>query len=622
MSTMVFDEAGSRYYETGISRGIFFPIDGSAGVPWNGLVAVAVDPTGGEPEHYYHDGLKFMDRILAEDFQGTIQALTTPKEFEPCEGIRPLKGSFGGKTFFNQRRKFNMAWRTEIGSDEGERIAYKLHIAYNCLVQPAGRNYQTISDNTSMDLRTFVITTTPACGRYSYFVFDSREGDLTALENTLYSGVLPRCWELGSLTAALDGDEGGPAGDPTEDCPSLLVDFEEFNPGQSFDAEEFVSLDDFEAWTITGTINNGMDILELPATGAYAANDSAASEVGTGDILADGDDATYITSADGDLGYTIALPSLVGYVPGCEFELHIRASITGGINEDDPTNLDADMQVHISTDADGDDTIGGFSDGTDEGMGFSLTDVEGAIVDYVIPLSMDAWVDTTLDDVVTALEAGAYLNVVGASNNNFDTTPEVRVYEASVVMINATDQDRWLRTSAPDENAYLEGHVRDASHVDLQLQTRFTLDFKLLELVHDDTATPQNQDLMKWDMSGEDSDPGVIRIESFEPQLPIINWLNDSEVSNANLGMSLELNKWYRMTLVWGSESTSMVLFDREANLGIPGTSVAIFNVTSPRAFAKLSGGMIVGETKTYELVLDNFGIETYCHTSGEGSES
>ena len=456
--TLVWDDSGSRYYETGVSMGTFFPIDGSAGVPWNGLISVNLDPQGGDHEAYYFDGLKYMERLLAEDFQATIQALNTPKEFRACEGVREYAP--GVMTEMNKRDKFHMTWRTEISSDEGESIGHKIHVAYNNLVQPASRTFQTIADTTTMDIRNFVITATPACGRHSYFWFDSREYDLTALEAQIRAGHLPKCYELATYVTPAGGGGGGL--DPDFGCDYLLEDFEDYTHGQVV-ALSVPGLGNMEV-NIHGLINNGLDIIELPAVGAFAANDSAASEVGTGDILADGDDATYITSADGDLGYTVALPPLVGYVAGCALELHIRMSITGGVDPDDPDNLDADAQVHISTDADGELTIGGFSDGADEGMGFTLEAVDGTIVDYVVPLAMDAWVDTSLDDVITALMAGAYLEVVAVSNNNpdpADTPIEVDIYEMSVVMLNDTDQDKFLRAESTEDQGYVELIIRD-----------------------------------------------------------------------------------------------------------------------------------------------------------------
>lgn len=500
MTTMVWDEAGTRYYETGVSHGIFVSIDFTTVVPWNGLVAVNLDPQGGDHEAYYYDGVKYMERILAEEFQATVQSISTPKEFEPCEGIRESLPNI--KTHFNKRDKFHMAWRTEIGNDEGDAIAYKWHIAYNCLVQPSSRAYSTIADSTTMDVRSFVITSTPACGRHSYFTFDTRDVDVTDLETQLFSGVLPKCYELGTVVGpAGGGGGGGTPADPDFGCPSMLEDFEEYFPGQTVDDNK-VSDDGIQETSVYGVINNGLDITTLPASGDFAANDSAASEVGTHPVLVDDDDATYITSADGDLGYTVGLPTLVGYVPGCTLELHIRMSIDGDVNPDDPDNLDADAQVHISTDAGGDDTVGGFSDGTDEGMGFALTDVSGTPIDYVVPLKMDAWVNTTIDDVVTALAAGAYLNVVGATNNNPDTAPStVNVYEASVVMVNSSESSRCLRGDSNNPTDYMsvqQGMYESDLSAYLTGSLTAEIDFKVDVVGQNDDVEGYLQQVIDW----------------------------------------------------------------------------------------------------------------------------
>src|SRR5262249_33358118 len=141
--------------------------------------------------------------------------------------------------------------------------------------------------------------------------------------------------------------------------------------------------------------------------------------------------------------------------------------------------------------------IGGFSDGTDEGMGFALSAVDGTIVDYVVPLSMDAWIDSSLEDVVAALKAGAYLNVVGASNNNPDTTPSVVVYEMSLVMLNATESSKSLRVEHPDDNnGGIEHHIYSTGTSDVYASCTWTVDFMLSPRVWDDSYSGYEQDPM------------------------------------------------------------------------------------------------------------------------------
>lgn len=586
MTELVWDATGARYYETGVSRGIFFPISGAVGVVWNGLVSMAMDPQGGELEQYWFDGVKYMDRILAEDFQATMQTISTPKEFEACEGIKT--SAEGVKTSFNKRDKFHMSWRTEIGNDLGLVAGYKLHIAYNCLAQPSSRNYQTVGDTQSPDTRTFVITATPACGRDSYFWFDSREYDLSALETQLKQGILPKCWELGGLITPLDPD--APGVDPDSGCPSILEDFNEYFPGQLVNEAPKVSGDDTMETYIYGKINNGLDVITLPANGTFAANDSLATEVGTGTILDDDDDATYVTSADGDLGYTYALPQLVGYVPGCRFELHIRMSISGDVSEDDPDNIDADAQVHISTDAGGDITVGGFSDGTDEGMGFALTSVDGTIVDYVVPLEMDSWVDKTIDDVVAALKAGAYMNVVGASNNNFATTPEVRVYNASIVMLDDTDREKALRVRTPDDVAYVEQHVyEDTTRVsDLVASHTVYADFIVKEVPDEAAASGFTQQIYETSGATGTYNPGTLYVQ-LSADLPILNFFDHTGTSVETA--PLTLNLWYQIQVDSEWDRVYIKVYDR-SNKEIILEHEDVFN-QSPNVYAKHGAGMV-----------------------------
>ena len=613
MTTLVWDESGTRYFETGVSRGILWTpalLKASLpGVPWNGLVSIALDPQGGEAEHYYFDGVKYMDRVLAEDFQATIQFIQAPNEFRACEGVREYKP--GVMTEMNKRDKFHMAWRTEISSDEGQSVAYKWHIAYNNLAHPAGRAYQTIADTTTMDIRNVVITATPACGRHSYFWFDSREYDLTALEAQLNEGTLPMCYELATLVVPVSGGGGGETADPDAGCENFLVDFENYIHGQTLTAEDYVEGTTKEAF-ITGVINNGLDIIELPAVGAFAANDSAASEVGTGDILADDDDATYITSADGDLGYTVGLPPLVGYVDGAALELHIRMSISGGVNPDDPDNLDADAQVHISTDAGGDDTVGGFSDGADEGMGFALSTVDGTIVDYVVPLYMDSWVDTTLDDVVTALETGAYLNVVAVSNNNSDpadTPIVVNVYEAKIVMLNDTDPDKFLRPF--DSACYVDQFIYDTGTTTLVASSTTTVDFKIKQIPLDVSFDGYQPAITEWGGLLTRDYYLEVSVVGTEAKLELRKFPSDTVLAD----LVLENNVWYTVETYWGwtdaeikvwkrdDESKTLLLHETHATTnGDPGC-----NVRHHPGFAGSSEA-------TFEVDIDNAEMQVHCN--------
>lgn len=579
MTELVFDDTGARYYETGASKGVFFPLTGGAYV-WNGLVAVNLDPIGGESEEFWYDGVKTMERDKPDKFQATIQAVNTPREFDVCEGVYQTVP--GMKTHFNKRIRFHLVWETKIGNDESPNHATKLHIVYNALVKPTPASYQTLTDVTTPDVRSFVISAMP-CGSTPYYTFDSRDGSYAALWAQILLGNLPTCTDLAALIGVVPPNE-------EIDCINIVTDFNSYNPGQILD--EDLEVDETEVF-IEGVINNGLDIVEFPVDGAYDANDSLAEVVGAGDVLADADDATYIKSTEADLGYTLALPLLTGgYGVGTTFELHIRASMTGDINPDDPDTMNAEAQVHISTDADGELTIGGFSDGAQEGMAFRLSDVFGTIVDYVIPLRMGAWIHTDINDVVAALEAGAYLNVLGASNFNPDPAldpPEFRVYEASILMLNSTDGDRYLRPDATSGVGFTEKHIRTVPGGSTDQETAFTtyVDFKIKSVPSDDTYDGVVVNIVEF----EGDVPGTLKIEMVGA-IARAAWYDEGSVL-ADVAFDLIEETWYKARIYWTWGTANIKVWARDASSVIYLIDRTVLPSTTPTAQAKHNTGKV-----------------------------
>lgn len=551
MTELVFDAAGERYYETGASRAIFFPHTGGAYI-WNGLVAVDINPQAGEVEEFWFDGAKTLERNKPLKFQATIRTVNTPREFDICEGTIPVVA--GMKAHYNARTRFNLVWMTKIGNDEDENHAFKLHLIYNALTAPADRSFETVTDIATPEERSIQISAMP-CGATPYYTLDSRDADLTTVVNTIYSGTLPSCFDIASLI--------GTPTPPTEEeeCVNIITNLNNYNPGQPLD-EDVVSGD--TEVLIYGVTNNGLDIYDIPANGVYAANLSAATVVGSGAVLADNDDATYISSAEGDLGYTIKLPKLTGgYVPGAKFELHIRMSIDGGINPDDPDNMDAEAQVHIATTSDADDTtIGGFSDGAQEGMAFKLSDVEGNIVDYVIPLKMDSWINSNVEDVAAALQDEAYLTIVGASNFNPDTSllpVEVRVYEASIQMLNSTDTERYLRARSDESVGWIETHVYESGTTDLEAAFTKYVDFKVLDIPVDTGYAGETIRVVS--LPGDV--PGRLEVD-MDGEILYLKWYDQGSVVTPDVTVEIDYNTWYTARLYWSWESANLKVWARE----------------------------------------------------------
>lgn len=150
MSKIVWDKAGERLYEIGLDHGVCYVQDTigayQAGVAWNGLTSVSESPEGGESNKQYADNIEYLNIRSKEEFKGTIEAYTYPKEFEVCDGIvEPVPGVKIGQ---QARRPFGFTYRTKIGNDiEGTDFAYQLHLVYGCTVSPSEKSRETENDS-------------------------------------------------------------------------------------------------------------------------------------------------------------------------------------------------------------------------------------------------------------------------------------------------------------------------------------------------------------------------------------------------------------------------------------------------------------------------------------------
>ena len=75
MSKLTWDGTGERFYQSGVSHGVFYPVAVSgygAGVAWNGLTSVNESPEGAEATHLWADNIKYATMRSAEDFKFII----------------------------------------------------------------------------------------------------------------------------------------------------------------------------------------------------------------------------------------------------------------------------------------------------------------------------------------------------------------------------------------------------------------------------------------------------------------------------------------------------------------------------------------------------------------------
>lgn len=164
MAKLVFDELGKRFYETGVSNAVLFvqADDGSysRGVAWNGITAANESPSGAESNDQYADNIKYLSLTGAEKFEGTIEAFSSPKEFDECDGMATIAK---GVTAHQQNRKaFGFAFKSILGNDvKGNEYGYKLHLWYGCKAAPSERSHATVNDSPEPQNPSWSVTSTP-----------------------------------------------------------------------------------------------------------------------------------------------------------------------------------------------------------------------------------------------------------------------------------------------------------------------------------------------------------------------------------------------------------------------------------------------------------------------------
>lgn len=164
MAKLVFDELGKRFYETGVSKAVLFvqADDGSypRGVAWNGITAANESPSGAESNDQYADNIKYLSLTGAEKFEGTIEAFSSPKEFDECDGMATITK---GVTAHQQNRKaFGFAFKSILGNDvKGNEYGYKLHLWYGCKAAPSERSHATVNDSPEPQNPSWSVTSTP-----------------------------------------------------------------------------------------------------------------------------------------------------------------------------------------------------------------------------------------------------------------------------------------------------------------------------------------------------------------------------------------------------------------------------------------------------------------------------
>lgn len=195
MSKLVWDVVGERNYETGISKGVLYPMTGGAypkGVAWSGLTTVTETASGAEATPLYADNIKYLNLMSVEELGGTIEAYTAPDEFGACDGTAEL--TTGVSIGQQPRQTFGLAYQTILGNDtENNKHGYKIHLIYGALASPTERSYATVNDSPEAMTMSWEFSTTPVSVKgfepTSLVVIDSTKVDakkLAAFEAIIY----------------------------------------------------------------------------------------------------------------------------------------------------------------------------------------------------------------------------------------------------------------------------------------------------------------------------------------------------------------------------------------------------------------------------------------------------
>lgn len=216
MSKMIWDQIGERRYETGVEQvALFRQVDGAypVGVPWNGITALNLTPSGAESTPLYANDSKYLTLLSVEELGGTIEAYTYPDEWMECDGSAELvPGVYVGQ---QTRMPFGLAAKTLIGNDtELTKHGYKLHLIYGGLASPTEQSHATINDSPEATTLSWEFSTTPVVVTghkpTSYVCIDSTKVDaekLAALEAIIYGSEeaeprLPLPDEIATIMAA------------------------------------------------------------------------------------------------------------------------------------------------------------------------------------------------------------------------------------------------------------------------------------------------------------------------------------------------------------------------------------------------------------------------------------
>jgi len=161
MAKLVWDLDSERSYTSGIDHVVLYKKlnnEYQTGVVWNGVTSLSEAPEGAETSSQYADNIEYVKLTSAETYGLTIEAFSSPVEFDSCDGSATLAP---GITIGQQGRDaFGLSFRSYKGLGEDQKNSYELAIVYGCKASPSEMPHETINDSPEPASLSWEITST------------------------------------------------------------------------------------------------------------------------------------------------------------------------------------------------------------------------------------------------------------------------------------------------------------------------------------------------------------------------------------------------------------------------------------------------------------------------------
>jgi len=165
MSALTWGALGAKKYENGVEQVALYLFNKSTkkydtGFAWNGVEKISESPEGADASDFYADNVKYATLRAAETFGCTIEAYTSPKEFDACDGQASL--ATGIRIGQQERATFGLSYITNKGDDaNGQNGAYRIHLVYGATASPSSKDYSSVNDSPDLASFSWEVKTTP-----------------------------------------------------------------------------------------------------------------------------------------------------------------------------------------------------------------------------------------------------------------------------------------------------------------------------------------------------------------------------------------------------------------------------------------------------------------------------